>query len=135
MDGLDYGTRPKRQYVTNEDFMSKPAFQAKVIQDAKEYRQGLSDEVLERAFGEIYPKWMEDLERRGKLAKGKLQVYRGISVKTPQDIDYKNIGIYWTWDKAKAANYSDKNTSIPVTIVSGLVSIDDIDLELNSCLP
>jgi len=110
--------------------MAQPAFQKTVIKDAREYSHDMSaDEVLERAFGEIYPKWMEDLERRGKFIKGKLQVYRGISVKNPQDIDYKNIGVYWTWDEAKAANYSDSNTALPVTVVKGLVGVDDINLK------
>jgi hypothetical protein len=120
----------QRLNVEFAKLMSQPAFQKKVIKDAREYSQDMSEEeVLERAFGEIYPKWMEDLERRGKFTKGKLQVYRGISVKTPQDIDYKNIGVYWTWDKAKAANYSDSNTATPVTIVTGLVGVEDIDLK------
>jgi hypothetical protein len=110
--------------------MSQPAFQKLVLKDAEDYREGRTDDdVLTRAFDEIYPAWMTSLERRGAFDGDKLIVYRGLGVKNPTDIDLRNPGVYWTWDKAKAKNYSGKNTQLPLTIVTASVSPDDIDLK------
>jgi hypothetical protein len=109
--------------------MQDPSFQKKVISDARDYSEGMSeDEVLERAFGEIYPEWMDDLEKRGDFENNGLRVYRGIGAKRKEDIKHTKLGIYWTWDSGKAGNYSDVNTSMPLHVISALVSIDDIDL-------
>lgn len=110
--------------------MRNRSIQQQVIKDAIDYSEDMTeDEVLERAFNEIYPAWMEDLERRGTFEDNGLVVYRGISAEGPEDIDKDKVGIYWTWDQGKADNYSGINTELPLQILTALVSIDDIDLK------
>jgi len=110
--------------------MSKEEFHKLVIKDKGDYRdEDTDDEILSRAFDELYPDWMTDLERRGKFHGEHLEIYRGVSAKEFQDIDFKSLGVYWTWHKSWAANYSDQNTKLPLHVLTALVTINDIDLK------
>jgi hypothetical protein len=112
------------------ELMRNPSIQKQVIKDAEDYSEGYEeDEILERAFDEIYPAWMDEMERIATFEGNGLIVYRGISARTPDDIDYDNTGVYWTWDESKAGNYSDRNTKLPLHTLTGLVQIKDMDLK------
>lgn len=110
--------------------MQDENFQRSVLKDHADYREEYSDDdILNSAFLDRYATWMEDLEKRGRFQGNTMEVYRGISVEKLEDINFKTVGIYWTWDKRKAANYSNTNTKTPVKILTAQISIDDIDLK------
>lgn len=116
----------------NQEFakvMHDKAFQNKIIKDAEDYRDDLSDEeLLDRAFQDIYPAWMEDLEQRGDYSENSVILYRGISADSFSRINLKKLGQFWTWDIEKAANYSDTNTKKPLFIVKAKVPISAVNL-------
>jgi len=116
----------------NEEFsniMSDPKFQKLVLKGAKDYRYGMTDDaMLERAFNEIYPAWMEDLERRGNFKGESIILYRGVSADASSQIKMNGLGVSWTWDKKKADNYSDTNTKKNLFVVEAEVPIAAINL-------
>lgn len=110
--------------------MQQKTFQRQVVKEADSYREGKTDhEMLERAFDEIYPAWMNDFEKRGKFDGDKVKIYRGISATSLERVSFKKLGVFWTWDIKKAANYSNKNTKENLFIVCGEISLSSIDLK------
>lgn len=111
------------------NIMRDPKFQKHVIKDAKAYSKGMSkDDVLSRAFEELYVPWMTDLERRGTFENGKLVIYRGVTVAKIEDIDLGKVGTFWTWDEKKAANYSDRGHGNPLHVLVTSVDLSSIKL-------
>jgi hypothetical protein len=112
------------------EIMRSQAFQKTVLRDHQDYRFGESDdELLDQALGERYNDWMTMLERQGVFLGDKLEIYRGVSVKNPEDIDFQNLGVFWTWKKDKAQNYSDKNTKLPLVIITARVGVEQINIK------
>lgn len=72
---------------------------------------------------------MGELERNGEFSNNGIVVHRGISAEDFGDIDLNKVGVFWTWAKDKAANYSGHNTSLPLHILTALIRMEDIDLE------
>lgn len=98
-----------------------------------------SDELYEdwyRNFGtEVDTK--EELERRYDEVKerleyfynqGKLKLFRMIVVSEIDEIDYKKLGIFWTYLKEAAQVYSDMPGDIYI-LLTGEAPIDSIDWE------
>ena len=83
--------------------------------------------ILDRAFGEDYPRWMDALEAVADVDANSIILYRGISAASPSDINLTRLGVYWTWNHHKAKNYSGFNTDKPVWIVRAQVPFDAID--------
>jgi 8-oxo-dGTP pyrophosphatase MutT (NUDIX family) len=83
--------------------------------------------VLDRAFQEDYPRWMQELEYSGEFDGDAVLLYRGISAESPDTIDFKKLGIYWTWDYHKADNYSGRNSHLPLWIVKARVPFQSIN--------
>ncbi len=113
--------------------MRDPVMQKAVIKEASDYRDDMTDdEVLDRAFGVIYPRWMEDFDMRATYDGENVVLYRALSAKSFSDLNLSSLGIFWTWDKSKAANYSDANTSLPQFIVTA--SVPTASINVNSTL-
>ncbi len=112
------------------EFMPDPKFQRLVVKEAvKKSRNESDDEILTRAFDEIYPEWMWDFEKRAEFVGDSVVVYRGISADTVEDLDLNNVGVYWTWDRDKAANYSNENTKKNLFVIKATAGINDINLK------
>ena len=129
----DFKTSQGFMRALNQKFaelMRDPKLQAQVVEESAHYSHDQGDDaILDQAFGEIYPAWMQDLERRGNFTGARLIVYRGISVAEPHDIRFDRCGVFWTWDPAKAANYSDVSTKLPLYVVGAEMSVKDVDLK------
>ena len=94
-------------------------------QDTTENRD---EKILEYSFGVLYPRWMNKLERSGGVEAGSVVLYRGISA-DKHEVDFKKLGVYWTWDVLKADNYSGKNTGKSVLIIKAQVPFSAIDFD------
>lgn len=117
--------------------MRKKSIQKLILGDTQNWNDipdGLTpkqrdDFILTRAFEEDYPNWMQELEARGEVGADYIILYRGISVESPQHIQHRGIGIYWTWDVQKAANYSGRNTDKKLHILKARVPFASIDFD------
>jgi 8-oxo-dGTP pyrophosphatase MutT (NUDIX family)/oligoribonuclease (3'-5' exoribonuclease)/predicted nucleotidyltransferase len=116
--------------------MQKKSVQKKILEDTQNWvgiDEGTLEErenaILTRAFEEHYPEWMIDLERKGMVENSNIFLYRGISENSVQKIDFNRLGVYWTWDKEKASNYSGKNTDKKLFIIKAKVPFKSIDFD------
>jgi len=109
------------------ELMRNPAFQKLVVKEAESTDD--DDAILTRAFDETYPAWMQDFENRAEFVGDSVVVYRGISADTVEDLDLNNVGVYWTWDRDKAANYSNENTKKNLFVIKATAGINDIHLK------
>lgn len=120
---------PERVNDQFSKLMRDPKLQKDVIKEAADYREDMTDdEVLDRAFGEIYPRWMEDFDMRASYEGENVILYRAIAAKSFSDIKLNGLGIFWTWDQSKAANYSDKGSGLPLFVVTASVPVSSINL-------